>query len=473
MTKTSHTEAGQTRAALNAPLPPDLGPDCSAIRGPLLHFLADPAIAGDAAYQYLADGLMVVQQGRIVALGEADALLPQLPENLTIEHYPDALILPGLIDTHVHMPQLGVIASYGAQLLDWLNTYTFPAETRFADEAWARQQAATFCDLLLAHGTTSGLVFSTSHPVAADALFEAAQTRGMALTSGKVMMDRHAPEALCDTADDSHRDSQQLIDRWHGCDRLRYAVTPRFAATSTPDQLALAGKLLSDNPGVLMQTHWAENQAEIAWTRELFPDRRDYLDVYQHYGLLSDRSVLAHGIHITDDDRQRLADTGTRIAFCPTSNTFLGSGLFDLASAREADVMVGLASDVGGGTSLSMLATLAEAYKVCQLRGQTLNPFQALYMATLGNAQVLHQDADTGNFEHGKYADFIVLDPAATPMLKLKREQPASLAETLFNLIILGDDRAVRRTYVAGQCRYDRDTTRGAVTDGRVPERMA
>jgi guanine deaminase len=276
------------------------------------------------------------------------------------------------------------------------------------------------------------------------------------MTAGKVMMDRHAPADLCDEAQQSYEDSQILINRWHQKGRLRYAVTPRFAPTSTPEQLALAGRLMTENPSVLMQTHWAENKAEIAWVQELFPDRHSYLDVYDHYGLLSDRSVLAHGIHINDGDRDRLAQTGARIAFCPTSNTFLGSGLFDLAAAREADVLVGLATDVGGGTSLSLLATMAEAYKVGQLNGRALSPFQGFYLATLGNARVLHQDDETGNLAPGKFADFVVLDLGANPMLSHKQSARSALPDQLFDLMILGDDRCIYRTYVAGICRYDR-----------------
>src|SRR5690606_15181635 len=391
---------------------PAFPPACHALRGPLLHFLADPGpgtpVAG--SYESFEDGVLVLHEGRILAVGPATSLLAALPPGTAIEHWPNALIVPGFIDVHVHMPQLGVLASHGAQLLDWLETYTFPAETRFEDADWSQQQAQLFLDLLLLHGTTSALAFSTSHAVSANALFEAAHDLNMAITTGKVMMDRHAPDQLRDDAQASARESQALIDRWHGRGRQRYAVTPRFAATSTPEQLALAGRLLRDNPGVLMQTHWAENQAEIAWIRELFPERSSYLDVYRHYGLLGDHSVLAHGIHISDEDRRCLADTGTRIAFCPTSNTFLGSGLFDLERARNAGVKVGLATDVGGGTSLSMLATMAEAYKVCQLQGQNLSPFQAFYMATLGNAEVLQQADSIGNFEAGKYADVLVLD---------------------------------------------------------------
>lgn len=444
-----------TDSAQSLPLPPG----CKAFRGPLLHFLDDPGngpepVAG--SYDYLADGLLVVHQGKVIATGAADAVIPSLPPESTVQHFPDSLILPGFIDTHVHMPQLGVIASYGAQLLDWLENYTFPHEARFSDQNYAQAEAHRFTNLLLGHGTTSGLVFCTSHPGSVDALFNAAEARGMGLIAGKVMMDRFAPDNLMDTAGSSYDDSRALLERWHGFNRQRYAITPRFAATSTPDQLALAGQLAREHPDALVQTHWAENRAEIAWIADLFPERASYLDVYDYYGLLGDHTVLAHGIHINDQDRRTLTDTGTRIAFCPTSNTFLGSGLFDFRSAREAGVTVGLASDVGGGTSLSMLASMAEAYKVCRLQDQPMTPFQAFYLSTLGNARVLHQEAEIGSFQPGTWADFVVLDHQAIPMLAMKHEQKVSLAETLFNLMILGDDRAVARTYIAGQCQYQR-----------------
>lgn len=430
-----------------------------AFRGPLLHFLDDPGLTAPApnSFAWFEDGLLLIDGSRIKATGDARELLARLPGDVPLEHWPNSLLVPGFIDIHVHLPQLGIIGSYGTQLLDWLKAYTFPAETKFSDAAWAKTQAELFVGQLLAHGTTSALVFCTSHANSVNALFNAAEKHGQAMIAGKVMMDRHAPADLCDDTDAGYRDSQALINRWHGHGRLRYAVTPRFAPTSTPRQLELAGKLLAENPGVMMQTHWAENQAEIAWVKKLFPERKSYLDVYRYYGLLGERSVLAHGIHINDEDRECLAQTGTRIAFCPTSNTFLGSGLFDHISARKAKVLVGLATDVGAGTSLSLLQTMAEAYKVSQLRGQSLTPFQAFYLATLGNAQVLHQAQETGNFEPGKYADFLILDPAANPLLRLKGGVSRTLAERLFDLMILGDDRAIHRTYVAGQCRYDRD----------------
>ncbi|RBW49380.1 guanine deaminase [Marinobacter sp. F3R11] len=432
---------------------------CEVHRGALLHFLDNPGNNPEPSpnsMEYFEDGVLVVHQGKVLAAGAASEWLPRLPASTQVTCWPHGLIVPGFIDTHVHMPQLGVMASYGTQLLDWLETYTFPHEARFSDADWARVEARRFTDLLLSHGTTSALVFCTSHPESVDALFEAAEERGMGLTAGKVMMDRHAPENLKDTTSGSYTDSLELLEKWHHRGRQRYAITPRFAATSTPEQLTLAGRLASEYPDAMVQTHWAENIGEIKWVGELFPERTSYLNVYDHYGLLGDHTVLAHGIHINDEDRQRLADTGSRIAFCPTSNTFLGSGLFDFRAACEADVSVGLASDVGGGTSLSMLATMAEAYKVCRMRGQTMTPWQAFYLATLGNARVLHRDKECGNFEPGKTADFVVLDHHASPMLSMKNLFINNLSETLFNLMILGDDRAIAATVVTGQLQYQR-----------------
>ena len=430
-----------------------------AYRGALLHFLDDPGngpepVAGSVEYH--EDGLLLVRNGKVLETGSAAKLLPGLAEDVPVTHWRDSLIMPGFIDAHVHMPQLGVMASYGTQLLDWLETYTFPHEARFHCADWARAEANRFADLLLAHGTTSALVFCTSHPDSVDAMFEAAAQRRMALAAGKVMMDRNAPAELMDTPRNSYDDSLALARRWHGKGRLRYAITPRFAITSSPEQLNLAGELAQAFPDALIQTHWAENESEIRLAGELFPERSSYLDIYHHYGLLGDHTVLAHGIHINEQDRQTLQETGSRIAFCPTSNTFLGSGLFDFAAAREAGIPVGLASDVGGGTSLSMLASMAEAYKVCRLKGQTLTPWQAFYLATLGNARVLQQERSTGSFQPGCTADFVVLDADKAPLTRMKNSFSQTPAETLFNLMILGDDRSIAHTFVEGRQLYQR-----------------
>ena len=414
-----------------------------AVRGRLLHFIAQDKP------EYFNDGLLVTDadSGTVVACGEAAALLDQYP-NISVTQYDNALIMPGLIDTHIHYPQVDVIASYGEQLLDWLNNYTFPTEVNFADPAVANDAAEFFLNELLKNGTTTALVFGTVHKGSVDAFFNVSEKLNTRMICGKVMMNRHAPQALCDSVESSVADTQELIDRWHGNGRQLYAITPRFAITSTEEQLAAAGQLLADNPDVYMQTHLAENLDEIAFVRELFPQRKSYLDVYDHYGLLGERSVFAHCVHLDDEDYQRMNETGSKISFCPTSNLFLGSGLFKLDN-QPYPVEVSVATDVGGGTSFSMLQTMNEAYKICQLQGSKLSPLRAFYMMTLGNAKALSLDDKIGNFESGKEADFVVLDLAGTDLMKRRQSICKTLDETLFSLMILGDDRAVAETWVA------------------------
>jgi guanine deaminase len=366
------------------------------------------------------------------------------------------LLTPGLIDTHVHSVQLDVIASYGSELLDWLERYTFPAEARHADAAHAREQAETFADALLAHGTTSAVVFPSVHATSVDALFGAAQRRGMRLITGKVLMDRHAPEGLRDDVSQAQAQCQALIARWHGTDRLAYAVTPRFAATSTPEQLAMAGALLQRHAGVYMQTHVAESRAEVAWIARLFPEARSYLDVYHRAGLLNERAVLAHGIWLDDADRKLLADTGAQVAHSPSSNLFLGSGLFDWQAMVDARAEVSLASDVGGGTSLSMLRTMADAYRVQALRGVRLSAFKALHSATLGAARALKLEHEIGSLEPGRIADVTLWDWAAGSVARSRDALARDLHERLFAWMMLADERNLVTTLVAGRTQYKR-----------------
>ncbi|BAU75324.1 guanine deaminase [Metapseudomonas furukawaii] len=430
----------------------------TAYRSAILHSIADPAEVGiEQSYQYLEDGLLVVEDGRVKALGDANALLPSLAADVEVLEYRDALITPGFIDTHIHFPQTGMIASYGEQLLDWLNTYTFPTEKQFADKAHAADVAGIFIKELLRNGTTTALVFGTVHKESVDAFFEAAHALDLRMIAGKVLMDRNAPDYLTDTAESGYADSKELIERWHGKGRLHYAVTPRFAPTSTPEQLELAGKLYGEYPGLYMHTHLSENRKEIEWVKELFPARKGYLDVYDHYKLIGERSVFAHGVHLCDDECKRLAETGSAVAFCPTSNLFLGSGLFDLEKLEAHGVRVGLGTDVGAGTSFSQLQSLNEAYKVMQLQGKKLDPFKSLYLATLGGARALYLDDRIGNFQTGKDADFVVLDYKATPLLDYRMQQARSLPEKLFALTILGDDRTVKETFAAGRSVHQRD----------------
>ncbi len=424
-----------------------------AIRGRLVWLEGDPREQGEAALRDIEDGIVLVEDGRIGAVGEAGTLLALLPD-LPIDDWRPCLVVPGLIDTHIHYPQVQVIASYGAQLLEWLQRYTFPEELRFADPALARRHARFFLDELLANGTTTAVVYCTSHPASADALFAEAQARRIRLIAGKVMMDRGAPEGLLDTAERGYAESRELIARWHGVDRLGYAVTPRFAVTSSDAQLEAAGALLKEHPDCWMQTHLAENRAEIETVRQLFPWSRSYTDVYDRFGLLGPTSLFGHCIHLAEEERQRLAQTGSVACFCPTSNLFIGSGLFDMAAMREParPVRVGLATDVGGGTSYSMLRTAAEAYKVLQLQGQNLSPLDALYMLTLGNARALGLDDRIGRLAPGYEADIAVLDAAATPAMAHRLERAdGRLADILFLLVTMGDDRSTRATYVLGE----------------------
>lgn len=422
-----------------------------AFRATVIHCLHDPGEGNDpGAMECFDDGLLVVGNGRILDLGPAPDLLASLPPQVAVEDHRGKLLLPGFIDTHVHYPQLDVIASYGEQLLSWLERYTFPTEAEFADPAHARAMATVFLDEMLRNGTTSALVFATVHADSADAILDAARLRGLRLIAGKVLMDRHCPENLRDTARSGYRDSRALIERWHGVDRLGYAITPRFAPTSTDLQLELAGQLAREFPDVHVQTHVAENHEEVGWVAELFPWSRSYLDVYDHFGLLRERSVFAHCIHLDAADRGRMAEAGAAAAFCPTSNLFLGSGLFDVRVTRGAGIRVGLATDVGGGTSMSMLRTLSEAYKVCQLSGQRLSPSRMLYLATLGGAEALYLQDRIGNLKPGREADFVILDPAATPLSARRDARSLSPADRLFALFMLGDDRHVHATYAGG-----------------------
>jgi guanine deaminase len=418
-------------------------------------FLTDPA----RAFATEADGIVVCRNGMIERVGPAAEMLRSLPAATPVAHYEGCLIAPGFIDTHIHYVQTGMIASYGEQLLDWLNRYAFPAEMAFRDPAHAQAMARVFCDELLRNGTTTALVFCAVYPQSVDALFEEAERRGMRVIAGKVLMDRNAPEELRDTAQQGYDESKALIARWHGRGRSLYAITPRFAGTSTSAQLDAAGSLWREHPDVLMQTHISENHREIEWTAELFPERRNYLDIYDHHGLIGKRAVLAHGVHLSESEICRCHESGAAIAHCPTSNLFLGSGLFQMARFKDPKrpVEVGLGTDVGGGTSFSILATMGAAYEIAQLNGRSLTAVEAFYLATLGGARTLSLEDKVGSVAPGHEADLIVLDPQATPLLALRNERADSIEDQLFALMTLGDDRAVAATYVAGKLAHARD----------------
>ncbi|HKJ52439.1 MAG TPA: guanine deaminase [Gammaproteobacteria bacterium] len=427
----------------------------TAIRGSILHFTSDPDRSGDAC-EYLDDGLLILSKGRVQMLADATDWLDQLPDGCHFYDYRGRMIMPGFIDCHCHYPQTEMIASHGLQLLDWLEQYTFPTEEKFAARDHADRIAAFFCEQMLRNGTTTAGIFASVHPQSVDAIFEQAAERNLRIVAGKVMMDRNAPEALLDSPESSYRDCSELIRRWHLNGRGHYAVTPRFAPCSSPAQLEVCGQLLTEHPDLYLQSHVAENRDEVAWVGELFPDSRSYLDVYDGYGLLGPRAVYAHCIHLDDEDRARMAESGAAIAFCPTSNLFLGSGLFSLDAARSREIRVGIATDVGAGTSFNILQTLNEAYKVCQLAGERLSVLKAFYLATLGGAEALYLDHCIGNFAVGKEADFVVLDPGASALLQCRMENASTLEERLFALMMLGDDRCVQATHVMGRRLYSR-----------------
>ena len=422
------------------------------IRGRVLSFNDDPAVSGPSAHSLIDDGAVLVAGGRIEAVGKASDILARRPEGALIDDHADSFIMPGFIDAHIHYPQTQVIGSYGAQLLDWLHNYTFIEEQKFADPAHCARIAAFFLDELFRSGTTTAMVYCTVHPQSVDAFFATAEARGARMIAGKVMMDRDAPEALMDTAGRGYDESKALIERWRGRGRLGYAITPRFAVTSTQAQLEAAGALKREFPDCYVQTHADENQAEIARVAALFPEAKSYIDVYARARLTGPRSVFGHCIHLKDSEVAELAASRSVAAFCPTSNLFLGSGLFDQARLAAAGVRIALATDVGGGTSYSMLHTAAEGYKVLQLNRQSWPALHAFYRMTLGNARALNLDDRIGSVQPGKEADLIALDPRATPALAHRMETAAGDLEVeLFALMMMGDDRAVRQTYVAGE----------------------
>lgn len=424
------------------------------LRGRTLSFLRWPEAVDDhAAYTHEEDGGLLVRDGKIVAAGPWAEVEKQAGEGAQrIDHRPH-LVLPGFIDAHVHFPQMQVIGSYGAELLDWLNTYTFPEETRFRDAQHGRRIARLFLDEMVRHGTTTVAAYCSVHKASAEAFFEESHARNMLNVAGKVMMDRNAPEGLLDTPQSGYDDTAALIGAWHGRGRQHYAITPRFAITSTPEQMEMAGALAKEFPGLHVQTHLSENHAEIAFTQELYPWSKDYTDIYAHYGLLGRRTLLGHCIHLSEREADVLSETGSVAVFCPTSNLFLGSGLFDYQRyrRRERPLRIAAATDVGGGTNYSMLRTMDEGYKVIALNGEKLNPFQSFWQITLGNAEALSLADRVGTLAPGTDADIVVLDARATPAMRLRMERAGSLAEELFLLQTLGDDRAVREVYVAGR----------------------
>ena len=410
----------------------------------------------EGSMRHIQDGLLLIKNGKIDWFGPWEDGRHLVPEGVTVSDYSGKLIVPGFIDGHIHYPQTEMIGAYGEQLLEWLNNYTFPTERRYGNIDYARDKAKFFVNQLLRNGTTTALTFCSVHPESVDALFETAEQINMRMIAGKVMMDRNAPDYLQDTAQKSYDESKALINRWHEKGRALYAITPRFAPTSTPEQLDAAAALMKEHPTAYMQTHLSENKNEIAWVKSLFPENSGYLDVYHRRGLTGKRSVFAHCIHLEEDEWDCMRETDSVIAFCPTSNFYLGSGLFDWRKAEKNKVRITTSTDVGAGTSFSLIQTLNEAYKVLQMQGQKMSAFESLYSATLGSAVALDLQDKIGNFAVGKEADFVVLNPTATPLQQLRYDNSKSLQDRLFVLFTLGDDRNVYRTYVDGRVVYER-----------------
>jgi guanine deaminase len=421
------------------------------LRGRLLWFTADPREAGEGAHRYIEDGAIIVEGGVVRQAGEARALIGELPPNVPVEDHRPHLIMPGFIDPHIHFPQTQVIASYGAQLLDWLNTYTFVEEQKFADPEHCARNARFFLDELLRNGTTTAVAFCSVHPQSAEAFFAESERRNTLMLGGKVLMDRNCPKALRDTPQRGYDETKALIARWHGRGRQRYAIAPRFAVTSSEAQLEAAGALAREHPDCHIETHLSENRAEIALVAELFPWSRSYTDVYERYGLLGERTLLGHCIHLTKRERRLIAKRGSVAVFCPTSNLFIGSGLFDWRATREAGIRIALATDVGGGTSYSLLRTAGEAYKVLQLQGQNLPALAAFHDMTMGNAAALKLDDKIGSFEKGRDCDAVVVDAGATPATRWRLETATTLAQELFILMTMGSERNIVATYVMGE----------------------
>jgi guanine deaminase len=418
--------------------------------GQVLSFHGDPFVLGPESVRVERQGAVVLLGGEIIDTGTADAMRKVYPQAAITDHG-NCLISPGFIDPHVHYPQTAIIASWGKRLIDWLNTYTFPEEMRFADPAYAAEIAARYFDLTLANGTTTVCSYATIQPASVDAFFDAAQSRGLRAYAGKTCMDRNAPNGLQDSSKSAYDDSKSLLKKWHGVDRLSYVITPRFSPTSTPDQLSALGALWREHQSCLMQTHLSEQTDEIAWVKTLFPTARDYLDTYEQHGLLGMGGLYGHAIHLEPREVDRLTEVGASLIHCPTSNTFIGSGLFDMEGMVARGLRVGLATDTGGGSSFSMLRTMAAAYEVAQLRGTSLHPAQLWWLATQGSARALHAEKQIGNITKGLEADLVVIDLASTAAIEQATRRAETIWQSVFPTIMMGDDRAVKAVYIAGK----------------------
>jgi guanine deaminase len=417
--------------------------------GQTLAFDGDPFSDGLDCAKHTTKGAVAISEGKIIAVGSQSDVKAQFPE-AKITDYGDGLIIPGFVDTHVHYPQTAIVASWGKRLIDWLNAYTFPEEMRLSDPEYAAKTAGTFFDLTLSHGITTTASYCTIHKTSVDAFFSEAQARGLRAVAGKTCMDRNAPDGLVDTAQSGYDDSKEMLNKWHGVDRLHYAITPRFAPTSTPDQLRAMGALWAEYPDCVMQTHLSEQPEEIEWVKSLYPNARDYLDVYEKFGLIGKKAVMGHSIHLTDREIASMAASGTSVAHCPTSNTFIGSGLCDVAGLKEAGIATGLGTDTGGGSSFSMLRTMAAAYEVGQLRGRSLHAAHLIWLATTGGAGVLGLGDKIGTLAAGYDADLVVLDLKSTPAISQRVDNANGFWDSVFPTIMMGDDRAIKDVYAGG-----------------------
>ncbi len=431
----------------------------TALRASAITFTADPFLVGaENAYHYEEDALILMEAGKIKQFGSFEKYKSSIPEGVELKTYKNSLIIPGFIDTHIHYPQTQIIGAFGSQLIDWLNNYTFIAEQQFKNFDYAKSVAEVFFNQCLRSGTTTVMSYCTVHPESVNAFFEVAQNKKMRAIAGKVLMDRNAPQALLDTAQLGYDQSKDLIKKWHGKDRLSYAITPRFAPTSTHEQLEITGALWKEHPGTYMQTHVSENLGEIAWVKDLFPKHKDYLDVYEHYGLLGKRSMYGHGVHLSEREWQRMFETQSSIAHCPTSNEFLGSGLFnfEMAKNKNRPVKIGLATDVGAGTSFSQLQSMNESYKIAQLGGFALSSIHGFYLATLGAAESLDLQDKIGSLQGGMEADLTILDLSSTPLIDFRMKYCQSIEEALFIQMTLGDDRSINAVYISGDLAYEK-----------------
>ena len=420
------------------------------IKGRILQFVGNPFEVPIEKSVKVYEGGSLLIKGKFIAEIDYYSVLKKKYPDAYVYDYKDKLITAGFIDCHMHYPQTGIIASYGERLLDWLNKYTFPEELRFKNYDYAQNVASLTLDLCIKNGTTTASSFCTTSIESVNAFFNEAKKRKMLVVGGRTCMDRNAREDLLDTPKSSYDESEKLIKQWHDKDRIVYAISPRFAPTSSPEQLEALGHLWSKYPDCLMQTHLAEQPEEIKWVKQLYPDSTDYLNVYEKFGLVGKKSLFGHSIYLSEREIDCLRETGSSLAHCPTSNMFIGSGIFQLLKLASNNINIGLATDTGGGSSFSMIKTMSAAYEIAQLNGQSIHPAQLFWLATLGSSLSLNLDDKIGNLDVGKYADLVVINLSSTDVINQRRIRADNIWEELFPTIIMGDDRAIEETWISG-----------------------